>query len=671
MKNQSNTRKVLIVKGTILAVLALMLAVPSAMAVAPGAAANQTPGPAVYLPAKAEAAAKAGDYTANSFNSWPPGGGWTINPSSGSGAWQQGSLEMGSVVSPDSGCEGTLNFAEFDSWDYPAGVTGDIISPEVTLPNPADDCSLCFYVWNHSYSAPGYNFDSLFVQITTNGGGNWTNVTTIAGDIDVWSFRGFSLSAYAGQNIQIRFRAKSDYGASNMGIDQIRIGLHPVHDAGVVSITAPGASMPGPGSPEAIVVNNGAGAESFEVICSIDSAGTEVYADSKMVTGLAAGARQLVTFNSYSPALGNGNIYTAAFNTVLAGDGDPGNDTLDCGFNTYTEQRTVLGMDYTALWCTWCPWHQVAWKMLKDETADSLCVMGLHSSSTGDSFYVAHCADLYSYYTASAGLPTSMMDGLITWVGSDTAGAGVSQYNSFRSSFDKRKAIRSPFKITLDGTYSGGVGTLQVTTDYPGSTPIPVTVRVAIIETSKHTHWPTVASALPQDSIFDFVRDVLPSSSGDQYSVTGGTATRNYGFIVSSGWNVANLSFVVWAESQGLKENLQAGGIHLSGFTGVAGDPGQPKTPFDTKLLPCYPNPGKDQVTFSYSLTAPGRAELKLYDICGRLVQTLASGEQEAGAHSVNWDGCGQNGQRLSNGVYFYKLSTGDYSAVNKLTILR
>ncbi|MBI5806528.1 choice-of-anchor J domain-containing protein [candidate division TA06 bacterium] len=658
-------------RPALMAVFLALLGAISSMAIGVNGGVRKTYGPAVYLSTVDQAGAKAGDYTANSFNTWPPNGGWMINPSSGSGAWQHGSLDMGIGVSPDSGCDGTLNFAEFDSWDYPVGVMGDIISPEVTLPNPADDCSLSFYVWNHSYSTPGYNFDSLFVQVTTNGGGNWSNIASIAGDIDAWSFRGFSLSTYAGQNIQIRFRAKSDYGASNLGIDEVKVGKRPLHDVGVVRVTSPGASMPGPAAPEAIVANNGTGAETFEVICSIDSSGTEVYADSKFVTGLAAGAQQSVAFASYSPILGNANIYTATYNTILAGDADPNNDTLVWNFNTYSVQRTVLGMDFTALWCTWCPWHQVAWKMLKDETGDSLCVLGLHSSSSGDSFYVAHCADLYTYYTASAGLPTSMMDGLITWVGSDTAGAGASQYNDFRASFDKRKSIKSPFKITLDGTYSGGVGTLNVTTDYPGSSPIPVTVRVAIIEASKHTHWPTVASALPQDSIFDFVRDVLPSSIGDVYSVNGGMATRNYAFIVNPGWNIANLSFVAWAEKQGQKENLQTGEIRLSEFTGVAGGHGLPDQTIETYLRPCYPNPGGGQLTFNYSLKIPGQVDLKLYDICGRLVQTLVSGKQEAGDHSVNWNGYNQNGKKIQNGVYFYKLSTVEYSAVKKITIIR
>ncbi|MDQ7798137.1 MAG: T9SS type A sorting domain-containing protein [Candidatus Edwardsbacteria bacterium] len=661
-----------IVKRRILvAAILLAVGVSPIMAIGINGAVNKTFSPEVYLADAGPTGAKAGDYTANSFSAWPPNGGWTMDPISGDGAWLQGSLEMGSGVSPDSGCQGTLNFAEFDSWDFAVGVIGDIISPEITLPNPADDCSLSFYVWNHYYSTPGYNFDSLFVQITGDGGGNWSNLALVTGDINAWSYQALSLSSYAGQTIQVRFRAKSDYGASNMSLDEVRIGRRPVQDVGMVSILTPGKSMPEEASPAAVVVNKGAGTETFEVICTIDSAGTEVYADSKFVSSLASGAQQSVVFASYAPAIGNGNIYTATFNTLLAGDGDPGNDTLACSFNSYTEQRTVLGMDYTALWCTWCPWHQVAWKMLKEEVGDSLCVMGLHSSSTGDSFYVAHCADLKNYYALGTGLPTSIMDGMITWVGSDTSGAGLGQYNAFRSSFDKRKMIRSPFNFTLDGTYNGGTGTLNVTTNYPGATPIPVTVWVAVIEASKHTHWPTVASALPQDSIYDFVRDVLPASAGDTFSVTGGTVSRNYPFTINAGWNASELSFVVWAESRGLKENLQAGEIQLSELTGVTGKPNDSSLESRTQLLPCFPNPSGGQMVFSYDLGVSQQVDLRVYDICGRLVQTLVSERQEAGVHKINWKGYGHNGQKLSNGIYFYKLSTEDYSSVKKLMILK
>jgi|GEM_PF-929958 hypothetical protein len=664
MNKDITNRKAFLVKSIFLVIPILTLVAMPAKAIVSNSGKLFSRQPAKIVLPDIVPAVKSGDYTANSFNIWPPNGGWMINPASGDGAWQQGSLDMGSGVSPDSGGEGTLNFAEFDCWDYASGVAGDIISPQITLPNPADVCSLSFYVWNHSNDI--YNSDSLLVQISTDGGSNWSDFTTVNGDIDSWTYRVFALGGYDGQSINIRFRAKSDYGGSNLAIDQVRIGQRPVHDVCPLRVVCPGLSMSGPASPEVVVANNSSTTESFEVICSIDSAGTQVYADSKIVTSLASGAQQLVTFGSYAPAIGNGNIYRATFNTVLAGDGDSNNDTLSWSFNTYSVQRTVLGMDFTALWCTYCPWHQVAWEMLKDEVGDSLCTMGLHSSSSGDSFYVAHCADLKTYYSASTALPTSMMDGIYVWSGTDTSGAGVAQYNIFRAGFDKRKTIKSPFSIDLAGTYNGSTGILSVTTDYPGTIPIPVNVRVAIVELSKYNPW-QVSGSLPQDSLYDIVRDVMPASAGDTFNVTGGTVTRNYPFTINAGWNTARLSFIAWAESRGLKENLQAGEIGLSELTGVSGHFDQPVGLAITKLLPCYPNPGSDQLTFKYILGETGPADLKIYDICGRLVRTLSSGVQEAGQHAITWD----VDKNLANGIYLYKLTSRDHSSVKKLTILR
>jgi hypothetical protein len=304
--------------------------------------------------------------------------------------------------------------------------------------------------------------------------------------------------------------------------------------------------------------------------------------------------------------------------------------------------------------------------MLKDAAGDSIVVMAVHS---GDSFAVATYSNyLYSYYTTQGGLPTSVMDGIIEWVGSYTSDSGTSQYNAFRYSFDKQKVKYSPFELLLDGHCYGDTGRLNVTTNYPGSSIIPTAIRVAVVQTSKYQPW---GPSLPQDSLLDIMRNVVTPTIGDTFNIINGTMARSYYFTLNSAWDRAKLSFVVWAESQGLKENLQAGEIHLSELTGVAGKPNVPDQAPRTQLLPCFPNPFGGQVTFSYNLANSRQVDLKVYDICGRLVQTLVSERQEAGIHKISWNGCGQKGQKLSNGVYFYKLSTSEYSAVKKLMLLK
>jgi flagellar hook assembly protein FlgD len=62
---------------------------------------------------------------------------------------------------------------------------------------------------------------------------------------------------------------------------------------------------------------------------------------------------------------------------------------------------------------------------------------------------------------------------------------------------------------------------------------------------------------------------------------------------------------------------------------------------------------------------------MKVFDAAGRLVATLLSSEQPAGAHELTWDGRGVNGDRLSAGVYFCRLEAGKETVTRKLLLLR
>jgi flagellar hook assembly protein FlgD len=62
---------------------------------------------------------------------------------------------------------------------------------------------------------------------------------------------------------------------------------------------------------------------------------------------------------------------------------------------------------------------------------------------------------------------------------------------------------------------------------------------------------------------------------------------------------------------------------------------------------------------------------LKLYDITGRLIRTLASGQQAGGSYAAPWDGKDENGREVSSGVYLYQLKTGGFQSTQRLTLLR
>lgn len=76
------------------------------------------------------------------------------------------------------------------------------------------------------------------------------------------------------------------------------------------------------------------------------------------------------------------------------------------------------------------------------------------------------------------------------------------------------------------------------------------------------------------------------------------------------------------------------------------------------KYSSVYPNPFSNITRIEYSMpTTTENMTLKIFSIEGKELVQLANGFKEAGNHTINWDGCAENGTRLSNGVYYSVLS--------------
>jgi hypothetical protein len=104
---------------------------------------------------------------------------------------------------------------------------------------------------------------------------------------------------------------------------------------------------------------------------------------------------------------------------------------------------------------------------------------------------------------------------------------------------------------------------------------------------------------------------------------------------------------------------------------GVEGNPDISEPITGTGLLQNTPNPFKQSTMINYQLSKPGVATLKVYNIQGQLVKTLAQGAQGAGRYTVNWDGRDHAGQKVSSGVYICRLSSGDQSFVKRMQFIR
>jgi hypothetical protein len=90
-----------------------------------------------------------------------------------------------------------------------------------------------------------------------------------------------------------------------------------------------------------------------------------------------------------------------------------------------------------------------------------------------------------------------------------------------------------------------------------------------------------------------------------------------------------------------------------------------------THLGVSFPNPAGSLTTIQYSLARGEPVELSIYDLSGRLVNRLVSGNEPAGSHSVPWNGHDLAGQRVPSGVYLYRLRTPTFTETRRIAFVR
>ncbi len=79
-----------------------------------------------------------------------------------------------------------------------------------------------------------------------------------------------------------------------------------------------------------------------------------------------------------------------------------------------------------------------------------------------------------------------------------------------------------------------------------------------------------------------------------------------------------------------------------------------------------FPNPFNPSTEIRYQLSTASQVTLKVYDVLGREVATLAEGKESAGYYKVKFDG-----SRLSSGLYFYRLTANNFSSAKKMMLVK
>ncbi len=84
-----------------------------------------------------------------------------------------------------------------------------------------------------------------------------------------------------------------------------------------------------------------------------------------------------------------------------------------------------------------------------------------------------------------------------------------------------------------------------------------------------------------------------------------------------------------------------------------------------------FPNPFNPSTTIRYQIAEAGPVKLVIYDMLGKEIRTLINNHRDSGSYEARWDGRDNNGRMMATGIYFYKISSGSFSKIKKMILVK
>jgi len=96
-----------------------------------------------------------------------------------------------------------------------------------------------------------------------------------------------------------------------------------------------------------------------------------------------------------------------------------------------------------------------------------------------------------------------------------------------------------------------------------------------------------------------------------------------------------------------------------------------PPVTYTFELSHNYPNPFNPSTVIRYALGRRSDVRLTIYNLLGQVVKQLVNESQAAGEYRITWNGDNSSGRSVASGVYFYRLEAGEFTASEKMILLK
>jgi hypothetical protein len=317
----------------------------------------------------------------------------------------------------------------------------------------------------------------------------------------------------------------------------------------------------------------------------------------------------------------------------------------------------------TGTWCQWCPCsHDIIQGILSNYP--KTVILAYHGA--GNDPWQSYSAGIRSHF-GFTNYPTGV-------VGRRT---GIISNSGWNNKVVQQSAMTPGLKIGIaNKTYNPSTRELSLTANVTALTDLTGVYKINFILTESNLVYPQTGNgSCPGNSNYvhhHVVKAMINGDLGEDLHTTGTwsngvvkTKTLNYvlpaGFVAEncninamvylSEGNIGTQSVTMNAEWRTVVDNPT--GINNQGTTASS-----------YELSQNYPNPFNPTTSIKFSVPKDGNVSLKFYDILGNEVAVYADGFMKAGTYSAEFDGSG-----LASGIYFYTLTTSEFSDTKKMIL--
>lgn len=550
------------------------------------------------------------------------------------------------------------------SWYNASGNDDWLITPQITI-----ESGDTLYCW---YASQDPSWCDEHIQILVSTGTN--DVSDFADTIfdyttpdTAWREFVYGLDEYAGEDIYIAFRNIS-VDMFVLKVDDVRVGILPEYDAAVSAIDtlSPFYDVDDEITPITTVSNQGSQTIDVDVTCYIVHSEDTLSTELLTVTELAPGSSEDLTFSSFTL-----DISDAVYEIVFVAENEFEEEELEVDnisryyAYTYTTPRMVLFQEFTATWCTWCPYPAVALHQLKQELGDSVVIASYHIwGEDSDPYWIGAIGENLAEAYGVGGIPATACNGSMYLIEGST-GDISNEYTLYSGVYDYIASTKTP--ITLSTTISSATETefdVEATVDVVAELRGALDLRLFYVITETDIAYSWDPGEVPLDSLFDVVRAMLPSYEG--VLVSGTSFTDNQTFTLDPSWNADNCYLITFVQDGINGEVFYA--IEEKIITDDVKE--KPEKP-GILALECSPNPFNSNVEITVDIPIDGEMKLTVYDINGRPVNCIYNAAVESGRHNFHWTGTNNDNNPVPSGLYFVRLQTEKSSLTRRIVLVK